>query len=124
MASDCFAEASAAGYLVRKSNVEVWQTDKWVAGMGIVDFTNPNAREWFTGKLGALIDQGVDSFKTDFGERIPTDVVWHDGSDPARMHNYYSYLTTSSVCRCSCGPGRSLRLERTMIAPTTTSPTA
>ena len=26
------------------------------------------------------------------GERIPTDVVWHGGSDPVRMHNYYSYL--------------------------------
>ena len=35
---------------------------------------------------------GVDCFKTDFGERIPTDVVWHDGSDPQRMHNYYSLL--------------------------------
>ena len=33
---------------------------------------------------------GVDCFKTDFGERIPTDVVWHDGSDPERMHNYYT----------------------------------
>ena len=34
---------------------------------------------------------GVDCFKTDFGERIPTDVVYHDGSDPERMHNFYSY---------------------------------
>jgi alpha-D-xyloside xylohydrolase len=33
---------------------------------------------------------GVDSFKTDFGERVPTDVRWFDGSDPERMHNYYS----------------------------------
>ena len=23
------------------------------------------------------------------GERIATDVVWHDGSDPVRMHNDY-----------------------------------
>ena len=36
--------------------------------------------------------QGVDYFKTDFGERIPTDVVYHDGSDPLRMHNYYTLV--------------------------------
>lgn len=29
------------GYLVRKPNGEVWQTDFWQAGMGLVDFTNP-----------------------------------------------------------------------------------
>lgn len=34
---------------------------------------------------------GVDAFKTDFGERIPTDVVYFDGSDPYKMHNYYAY---------------------------------
>ena len=35
---------------------------------------------------------GVDCFKTDFGERIPTDVVYSDGSDPEKMHNYYTFL--------------------------------
>jgi alpha-glucosidase (family GH31 glycosyl hydrolase) len=49
--------------------------------MGLVDFTNPAARAWFAGKLRTLLDQGVDCFKTDFGERIPVDVEWHDGSE-------------------------------------------
>ncbi len=40
---------------------------------------------------------GVDSFKTDFGERIPTDVVYHDGSDPVKMHNYYTQLYNKVV---------------------------
>jgi len=40
---------------------------------------------------------GVDCFKTDFGERIPTDVRWHDGSDPQRMHNYYAHLYNKCV---------------------------
>jgi alpha-D-xyloside xylohydrolase len=34
---------------------------------------------------------GVDCFKTDFGERIPTEgVAYHDGSDPVEMHNLYA----------------------------------
>ena len=42
---------------------------------------------------------GVDCFKTDFGERIPTDVVYHDGSDPESMHNYYTFLYNKARLR-------------------------
>ncbi|MFI6078554.1 alpha-xylosidase [Actinoplanes sp. NPDC051343] len=95
--SAMFAEGLARGYLVKKANGDVWQWDKWQAGMGLVDFTNPSARAWFAGKLRGLTDMGVDAFKSDFGERIPTDVVWHDGSDPERMHNYYTQLYNQTV---------------------------
>ena len=95
--SPLFAEASAAGYLVRRPDGSVWQTDMWVAGMGLVDFTNPEAREWYAIKVRRLLGQGVDAIKADFGERIPTDVAWHDGSDPELMHNYYSLLYNRTV---------------------------
>ncbi|MGN8648167.1 alpha-xylosidase [Gracilibacillus sp. HCP3S3_G5_1] len=89
--SPLFDEGIEKGYLIKKPNGDVWQWDLWQAGMGIVDFTNPEACKWYQEKLKALLDMGVDSFKTDFGERIPTDVVYYDGSDPQKMHNYYSY---------------------------------
>jgi len=92
-----FEEGKAAGYLVTRADGSVWQTDQWQAGMGLVDFTNPDAAAWFAGHLRRLLGQGVDAFKTDFGERIPTDVVWHDGSDPERMHNYYTHLYNRCV---------------------------
>ncbi|KXK61215.1 alpha-xylosidase [Micromonospora rosaria] len=92
-----FEEGRQAGYLVRNPDGSVWQWDKWQAGMALVDFTNPDAVAWYAGKLKVLLDMGVDCFKTDFGERIPTDVLWHDGSDPQRMHNYYSYLYNKVV---------------------------
>lgn len=85
------------GYLVRKPNGEVWQTDFWQAGMGLVDFTNPAAREWFKVKVKALLNQGVDAIKTDFGERIPRDVVWYDGSPKLSMHNWYTQLYNQAV---------------------------
>ena len=109
-----FDEAAKNGYLIKKPNGDIWQTDMWQAGMGIVDFTNPEACKWFADKLRALLKMGVDTFKTDFGERIPTDVVYHDGSDPFKMHNYYSYLYNKTVfdllreergerrCNCLC----------------------
>ncbi|HLK60962.1 MAG TPA: alpha-xylosidase [Chthonomonadaceae bacterium] len=95
--SALFAEGQQNGYLMKKPNGDVWQTDQWQAGMGIVDFTNPDACRWYGDKLRALLEMGVDCFKTDFGERIPTNVVYHDGSDPFKMHNFYAYLYNKVV---------------------------
>ena len=95
--SPLFEEAKKLGYLLKKPNGDVWQWDNWQAGMAIVDFTNPDAYKWFQDKLRPLVEQGIDCFKTDFGERIPTDVVFHDGSDPLHMHNYYTYLYNKCV---------------------------
>ncbi|MHB1318005.1 MAG: alpha-xylosidase [Anaerolineae bacterium] len=95
--SPMFDEGMANGYLVKRADGSVWQWDRWQAGMGLVDFTNPAACDWYSSRLKALMDMGVDTFKTDFGERILTDVVWADGSDPLKMHNYYTQLYNQTV---------------------------
>ncbi len=96
--SPLFREGMAHGYLLKKTNGDVWQTDLWQAGAAVVDFTNPAAAAWYQGKLKALLDMGVDCFKTDFGERIPVrDIAYYDGSDPVKMHNYYPYLYNKAV---------------------------
>ncbi|MBQ7916432.1 MAG: alpha-xylosidase, partial [Firmicutes bacterium] len=96
--SPLFAEAARNGYLIKKTNGNVWQTDLWQAGMGIVDFTNPVAVKWYQDQLRNLIRMGVACFKTACGERIPVkDVVYYDGSDPVRMHNYYTLLYNQAV---------------------------
>ncbi|GAB3913058.1 alpha-xylosidase [Microlunatus endophyticus] len=118
--SALFAEGEQLGYLVRTTDGGVWQTDLWQAGMGLVDFTNPDAYAWYAGKLKAVLDQGVDCFKTDFGERIPTDgVTWHDGSDPQRMHNYYAQLYNQCVfdlLRRERGDGEAVLFARSATA--------
>jgi alpha-D-xyloside xylohydrolase len=95
--SPLFSEGKANGYFLKKPDGAVWKTDLWQAGMAVVDFTNPDAAAWYTDKLEALVDMGVDSFKTDFGERIPTDVVYHDGGNPEKHHNYYTQLYNRTV---------------------------
>lgn len=93
-----FREGLENGYFVKRTNGDVWQWDMWQPGMALVDFTNPAACEWYKNHLKRLLDMGVDCFKTDFGERIPTeDVVYFDGSDPKKMHNYYTYLYNKTV---------------------------
>ncbi|MFI6096194.1 alpha-xylosidase [Lentzea sp. NPDC051213] len=117
--SPLFAEGVEGGYLLRRPNGDVWQWDLWQPGMALVDFSNPAAREWYAAKLETLLDQGVDCFKTDFGERIPTDVVYFDGSDPERMHNYYAYLynkTVFDVLRKRRGDGEAVVFARAATA--------
>lgn len=92
-----FQECKEKGYFIKREDGEVWQWDMWQASQGIIDFTNPDARAWYKEQLRGLIRIGVDSFKTDFGERIPTDAVYYDGSDPNKMHNYYAYLYNETV---------------------------
>lgn len=96
--SPLFREGMENGYLLKKENGDIWQTDMWQAGMGLVDFTNPAAVLWYQGKLKALLDMGVDCFKTDFGERIPVrGIGYYDGSDSVKMHNYYTFLYNKAV---------------------------
>ena len=96
--SRLFEEGKEKGYFIKRTNGDVWQWDMWQPGLAIVDFTNPEACKWYQGYLKQLLDMGVDCFKTDFGERIPDeDVVYYDGSDPKKMHNYYTYLYNKCV---------------------------
>ncbi|WP_029149281.1 alpha-xylosidase [Microbacterium indicum] len=95
--SPLFAEGRERGYFLTRPDGSVWQWDMWQAGMAIVDFTNPDATRWYQDHLRRLVRQGVDAFKTDFGERIPVDVVYADGSDPERMHNLYAQRYNEAV---------------------------
>lgn len=100
--SAIFAEGVQKGYFLKRPNGDVWQWDMWQPGLAIVDFTNPDACRWYASKLERLMDMGVDCFKTDFGERIPTDCVYFGGQNPEKMHNFYTYLFNKTVYEVIC----------------------
>ncbi|MDM4765187.1 alpha-xylosidase [Pelomonas sp. SE-A7] len=96
--SPLFAEGAREGFFIKRSNGQVFQTDQWQPGMAIVDFSNPAAKAWYQDHLRRLLKMGVDCFKTDFGERIPSEgVSYHDGSDPVEMHNLYALHYNEAV---------------------------
>jgi alpha-D-xyloside xylohydrolase len=122
-ASPVFKYAADKGYLLKRTNGDIWQWDLWQTGMGIVDFTNPEACTWFKECMNKLFDMGVDSIKTDFGERIPTkNVKWHDESvDPSRMHNFYAFIYNKLVyesCQERYGKDQAVLFARTACAGT------
>lgn len=59
---------------------------------GTIDFTYDKAVEWYKNKLlKPLLDMGVTCIKTDFGENIHLDAIYHS-MIPERLNNLYALL--------------------------------
>ncbi|PYZ92618.1 alpha-glucosidase [Salipaludibacillus keqinensis] len=88
-----YKEAKEKGYLATKEDGSDYLVDFGEFYCGVVDFTNPQASEWFKEVIQTnLIDFGLDGWMADFGEYLPTDVKLYDGSDPMKMHNLWPTL--------------------------------
>jgi alpha-D-xyloside xylohydrolase len=98
--SERFKEADEKGYFLKNPDGESYVVDLWGRfhpAVGIVDFTNPEATSWFKGLLSPLLRQGVDVFKTDFGEGVPSDAAAHNGMTGEELHNLYPLLYNDAV---------------------------
>lgn len=86
---DLYSQAAAGGHLVRAASGEPYQVDQGDFDAGMVDLSDPAAREWYlealTEKLAAT---GAKGWMADFGEGLPFDAVLHDG-DAFEYHNRY-----------------------------------
>ncbi len=95
-----YTHAVERGYFLRRSSGEVYLADAWHGShppVGIVDFTNPEAAEWYASRLRPLLQQGVAVFKTDFGEGVPADAVAANGMTGTELHNVYTLLFNDVV---------------------------
>lgn len=98
--SPLFAEGDEKGHFLRRADGSTYVADVWHGARpecGIVDFTSPDATAWFQNLLRPLLQQGIDVFKTDFGEGVPVDAVAAAGLDGEALHNVYSLLFNDAV---------------------------
>ena len=61
-----------------------------------IDFSNPEARQWYAEKIRDLIRMGAGAIKTDFGEGIAEEANYHS-IDGKQFHNLYSLVYNSVV---------------------------
>ncbi len=104
--SELYRQAEKKGYLLTDNKGEVYKIF-WVPeefqGLheppksGIVDLTNPEAREWFKDLHRSNLKMGVKVYKTDFGEGIPVDSHGDSGITGRLLHNLYPILYNEAV---------------------------
>ncbi|MFN3619064.1 alpha-glucosidase [Sphingorhabdus sp.] len=90
-----YQEALANNYLALRQNSDApYAVDFGEFDAGVVDFTNPDAANWFADRIigQEMLDFGLSGWMADFGEYLPTDVRLFDGSDPMEAHNRWPVL--------------------------------
>jgi alpha-glucosidase len=87
-------EAEALGLLARNADGGTYHVDFGEFDCGIVDFTNPAARDWFAARIlcGNMLDLGLSGWMADFGEYLPIDTRLFNGADAREMHNAWPTL--------------------------------
>ncbi len=84
-----YPEAEAKGYFATDAEGETAIVDFGEFDCGVVDFSNPEAAEWFAERVIGqnMLDFGLSGWMADFGEYLPIDVHLANGVDARLMHN-------------------------------------
>ncbi|WHA42642.1 alpha-glucosidase [Agrobacterium larrymoorei] len=84
-----FPEAEAKGYFAKNDAGETALVDFGEFDCGVVDFTNPEAMDWFAETIIGqnMLDFGLSGWMADFGEYLPIDIHLSNGVDAKLMHN-------------------------------------
>jgi len=86
-----FRKAEERGFLAARR--VTW----WLGRGGALDFTNPEAADWWFSLQEPLLDQGVRFFKNDGGEYLPEGSTSAGGLDPGEFHNIYCFYYSRAV---------------------------
>jgi len=88
-----YAEASAAGYCVRRQDGTDYLVTVTTFPAAMVDLYNPAAFAWIKSVIKReMLGIGMAGWMADFGEYLPADAVLHGGRDPLLAHNEYPVL--------------------------------
>ena len=82
-------ETAPKGYLVQTTDGQPYKfTGAKMKDTGLIDLSNPGARDWAKGKLQEAIDLGADGWMGDFAEWMPTDGMTYAGPS-LEQHNLH-----------------------------------
>ena len=83
-----YPEALASGYLARHYDGSPYTFDFWPGECGLVDFSNPAVRRWWSKKHRPLFECGIDGWWADLNEPAKHfQNMAHHGGSAAAVHN-------------------------------------
>ena len=94
--SAAFVAAANAGLLLKASDAEgPWLGNLWgdadsVLRVGVMDFTHPQVKDWYSQQYQAILSAGVEVLKVDFGEEVPPESHTHAGFRGGEIRNLYA----------------------------------
>jgi len=86
-----FPEIIEKGLFVKNAKGNVPYED------AVLDFTNPEAVNWYKEKISALLKLGVGAIKVDFGEAAPASGIFSNGRSGFYEHNLYPLRYNKAV---------------------------
>ena len=92
---ELYKEGKEKGVFATRADGSDYLVDFGEFDCGVVDFTNPEAYEWFKNEVikKHTLDIGIDGWMADFGEYLPTDdLVLHNGKSTMIEHNHWPAL--------------------------------
>ncbi len=85
-----YAEARDNGYFIKNEVGSIYEVVNTDFSAGLIDFTNPEAREWYKQVIkDELIGSGASGWMADYAEALPFDAVLASGSSGVVEHNNY-----------------------------------
>lgn len=90
-----YREGKEKGYFAVRNDGSDYLVDFGEFHCGVVDFTNPEAYQWFKERVikNCSLDIGVDGWMADFGEYLPTyDIKLFNGKSAMIEHNHWPVL--------------------------------
>jgi len=93
--TEIYAYAEAQGYLLKSTRGGLARLSHGEP-VGMVDFSNPDARDWWKGKLKEVLSEGAAVLKPDYGDRVPEDALFHSGKTGKELHNMFLFWFTET----------------------------
>jgi alpha-D-xyloside xylohydrolase len=97
-----FAELEAKGWLLKDPATGRAVVHDWgeasvdpmspLQPSGLIDFTHPDAYDYWRDGHAKLLELGVDVIKADFGEQVPANCIAHVRAKGDELHNAYPLL--------------------------------
>ncbi len=87
---ELYKTAAKNGYCVKDPSGKDYLVTITDFPAAMIDLTNPECRTWIKSIIRSnMIDIGLAGWMADFGEYIPADAVFYDGSNAEHFHNRY-----------------------------------